>query len=59
MEILGEASVVEGRQVEQVFTKDRELKFNRPTRNEQCKMLKGQKGSSFRSLFWMQTFFLR
>jgi hypothetical protein len=25
MEILGEASVVEGRQAEQVFTKDREL----------------------------------
>jgi hypothetical protein len=33
MELLGEASVVEGCQVEQVFTKDRELKFKRPTRN--------------------------
>jgi hypothetical protein len=31
MELLGEASVVEGRQVEQVFTKNWELKFKRPT----------------------------
>jgi hypothetical protein len=30
MELLGEASVVEGCQVEQVFAKDRELKFKRP-----------------------------
>jgi hypothetical protein len=33
VELLGETSVVEGRQVEQVFKKDRELKFKRPTRN--------------------------